>query len=117
MTKPEHVKRQEQWLKQQYGTMFDAIAALLFREDPVGISGEDNTDEYELEARTILPRLRTCQSAEDTLRVVHEEFVRWFDAGTAGPPEHYTRIASEIWLLWERYTREHQQKTRSHSES
>jgi len=48
-----------------------------------------------------LPRLRACQSAADVCRVVHEEFVRWFDAVTAGPPERYTEIASEIWQLWQ----------------
>jgi hypothetical protein len=34
---------------------------------------------------------------------VHQEFVWWFGADTAGPQEHYAQIASEIWQLWERY--------------
>lgn len=32
---------------------------------------------YEPEARTTLPRLRTCESSTDVLRVVHEELSRW----------------------------------------
>jgi len=75
----------------------------LFRHDPVGINFEVNTDEYNTETGTILPRLRSCGSPEDALRVVHQEFVRWFGAETAGPQEHYTQVAAEIWQLWERY--------------
>jgi hypothetical protein len=76
------------------------VAALLFRYDPAKINFEVNSDEYETEAGTILPRLRTCQSARDVQRVVHEEFVRWFDEIAAGPEETYREIASEIWLMW-----------------
>jgi hypothetical protein len=77
------------------------MAALLYRHDPIGINFEDNADEYEPEAETILPRLRSCHSAEDVLQVVHAEFVRWFDSATAGPQEHYKEIASEVWQLWQ----------------
>lgn len=89
-------------LKAEYGALFDDIAALLFRADPIGLDFEDNLDEYEPEARTILPRLKTCRSADEALTVVHQEFVRWFDAGTAGPEDHYKHIASEIWDLWQK---------------
>ena len=110
MPKKKHALEQERWLKQQYGTMFDAISALLFRHDPIGISSDDNPDEYDPEARTILPRLRDCFSADDTVRVVHEEFIHWFGDQTAGPLELYTPIASEIWLLWEDYLRGRQSR-------
>jgi hypothetical protein len=49
------------------------------------------------ETGTILPRLRTCESSTDVLRVVHEEFCRWF-AGSAG---RYAKIADETWQLWQ----------------
>lgn len=81
--------------------MFDKVAALLFRLDPIGINFDDNQDEYEPETGTILPRLKACKSVDDALNVVDEEFVRWFDAGTAGPRERYELIASEIWQLWQ----------------
>ncbi|MGA9481399.1 MAG: hypothetical protein WBV48_05665, partial [Candidatus Acidiferrales bacterium] len=88
-------------LRAEYGELVDSVAALLYRHDPIGINFEDNTDEYEPEAGTILPKLKTCHSADDVLQLVHAEFVRWFDRGTAGPAEHYTEIASEIWQLWQ----------------
>jgi hypothetical protein len=73
-----------------------------FRHDPIGIAFDnENTDEYDPETGTILPRLRNCEAASDVLRVVHEEFVRWFDAGNAGPVEQYGDIASEVWRLWQ----------------
>jgi hypothetical protein len=87
-------------LKSEYGELFDSTAALLFRLDPIGINFEENTDEYEAEVETILPRLRDCHSDDDVLQVVHEEFVCWFDLATAGPRESYKKIASEIWRLW-----------------
>ena len=96
----EHRRR----LRAEYGELFDSMAALLFRHDPIGINFDgENTDEYEPEAETILPRMRGCHSSHDALRVVHEEFVRWFDSSTAGSPERYERIASEIWQLWQRH--------------
>jgi hypothetical protein len=91
-------------LKAEYGKLFDAIAALLFRADPVGINFEVNPGEYEAEASTILPRLKARSSPDDVLVVVHEEFVRWFGAPTAGPPERYKQLASEIWQLWQQRT-------------
>jgi hypothetical protein len=96
-------------LKAEYGALFASVAALLYRHDPIGINFDFNTDEDEAEARTILPRLRGCNSVDDVLQVVHEEFVRWFDAGTAGPPEHYRVIASEIWQLWQERLAERRQ--------
>jgi len=90
-------------LRAEYGELFDSMAALLYRHDPIGINFEVNTDEYESEAGTILPELRSCRSADDVLQAVHAEFVRWFDFDTAGPPEHYKEIASEVWQLWQGY--------------
>jgi hypothetical protein len=90
-------------LKADYGELFDAVAALLFHHDPIGIifEGDTTTDEYEPEARTILPRLRDCHSADDVQSVVHSEFVRWFGEDTAGSREHYKKTASEVWQLWQ----------------
>lgn len=90
-------------VKTEYGTLFDSVSALLYRHDPMGINFEENTDEYDLEAETILPRLQRCHELEDVRDAVYSEFVRWFDAGTAGPPEHYKQIDSEIWQLWQEY--------------
>jgi hypothetical protein len=74
-----------------------ALSRILFSEDPIGLALGSNVDEYEPEAFTILPRLSGCASAGDVRRVVHEEFVTWFGAATAGPPEKYDTIASRVW--------------------
>ena len=97
-------------LKAEYGVLFDSVAALLYRHDPIGINFEVSADEYEPETGTILPRLRSCCTLDDVQKVVHEEFVHWFDTPTAGPVEHYRDIASEIWQLW----REHLADRPSH---
>lgn len=88
-------------LRTEYGELFDSIAALLYRHDPIGINFEVNSDEYQTETETILPRLRGCHSPADVLQVIHAEFVRWFDPAIAGPPEHYKKLALEVWQLWQ----------------
>ena len=85
-------------LRNEYKVLIERLSAILFEEDPIGVNFEDNTDEYDLEAGTIVPRLKDCHSVEDVRAVVHEEFVRWFEAEIAGPPERYARIAVRIWL-------------------
>lgn len=72
------------------------ISAILFRHDPVGINFGGNTDEYDLEAGTILPRLRIDMTTEAATAIVHEEFVRWFTLGEAGAKSRYANIAAEI---------------------
>jgi hypothetical protein len=99
----EKILEERRRLKAEHGELFDAISALLFRRDPVGINFEINNGEYDTEADTILPRLRSCQTSDDVLRVVHEEFIRWFDLNTARSQEGYIEIASEIWKLWQKF--------------
>ena len=97
----EEIESDNKRLKAEYGDLFDSVADISFRHDPVGINFEDNTDEYYPEARTILPRLRDCHSAEDVTNVVHEEFVRWFESESAGPKENYRSPSEEIWNRWQ----------------
>jgi hypothetical protein len=84
----------------RYGRLFDDVSALLFRYDPIGINFETNTDEYNPEARTILPRLSQCQSETDVLRVVIEEFHHWFGDDIREDKASYELIAAEIWQRW-----------------
>jgi hypothetical protein len=97
MTAADKDRERRQALRNEYKGLHEWLSALLFQEDPIGIKFEDNPDEYDLEAGTIVPRLKDCHSVEDVRAVVHEEFVRWFDEETAGPPERYARIAARIW--------------------
>ena len=100
----EDIRAERQRLKAEYRELFDATAALFFRHDPIGINFTTNTDEYGPEVGTVLPRLRSCHSEADVCQTLHEEFVRWFGADTAGLPEHYQQIAAELWALWSRST-------------
>lgn len=98
----EETLQERRQLKAEYQQLFDGVSALLFRHDPMGIAFDnENTDEYDHETGTLLPRLVTCNSSSDVLRVVHEEFCRWFGPKTAGSPEQYTQIADEVWQLWQ----------------
>lgn len=99
---PEHEQ-----LKRKYGTLFDTVAEILFRQDPVGINFEHNTDEYHPEVGTILPRLESANSESEILQIIHEEFIKWFDADIAGPPENYAKSATEIWAAWQQFKAGH----------
>ena len=96
----DHEISERKALKKQYGVLYDYVAAALFEDDPIGINFEENTDEYEPEAGTIIPRLAHAHSAQDVLTIVHEEFCHWFGAEDAGPIQKYNSVASKIWELW-----------------
>ena len=76
------------------------VIALLSEHDPIGII-EGKRQEYEPEAASILPRLKECHTEEEACQVIHEEFVREFEANLAGPAERYAEMAHEIWRLWQ----------------
>jgi hypothetical protein len=90
-------------LKLQFGLLFDEVSAALFAADPVGINFGDNTDEYDREAGTILPRLRDAHSADDVQVLIHEEFCRWFDKANAGDIGRYEEVSEIIWEAWLRF--------------
>jgi len=83
----------------RYEQLTGDVEALLYRHDPIGIAFGDNPDEYSPEAGSIVPRLLDVTTVEDVQRIVHEEFVRWFDSDTAGPAAGYQSIAEELWTL------------------
>lgn len=98
METPEDLRIARKALRARYRDAFTRLAQILWEEDPISITlGNNNlSDEYEPEAGTILPRLRDCKTVEDIQGLMYLEFVRWFDAETAGPPERYRRAAERI---------------------
>ena len=89
-------------LHADYRRWLAELSAILFRLDPIGVNFEENTDEYDQEAGTILPRLRVCRSAADVDRVVHEELARWFAPDLADRARKRAQLAEEIWSWWQR---------------
>lgn len=100
-------KTERDAIKREYGTLFASISDALFEADPVGINFDDNTDEYDAEAGTIIPRLGSAKSAVDVEAIVYEEFCRWFDPISAGPREKYAAVSPNIWDLWCAFHRRH----------
>jgi hypothetical protein len=54
-------------------------------------------DEYSPEIGAIVPRVTEATSAGEVRRIFHEEFVRWFGEGTAGPENAYEQPSLRIW--------------------
>lgn len=97
MSNSEEIRKERERLKQKYSGAFSRLSQVLFTEDPIGINFGDNTDEYEPEVGTILSRLSHCRSTDEIQKVVHEEFVKWFDSEIAGPFERYETVAKRIY--------------------
>lgn len=83
----------------RYQSLHRGLSELLYRHDPVGLAAAGAPkDEYESEVSTIIPKLKNATGPNDVRRIVHQEFLRWFeDEQTAGPEFAYNAIACEIW--------------------
>jgi hypothetical protein len=55
-------------------TFFAAVSKAMFERDPMGINFTDNTDEYDAEAGTVIPRLAACRSIEEVAQVLLATF-------------------------------------------
>ena len=102
----EHEEMEREQVRQQYPELFQEINRLIFEADPIGINFGHNTDEYEPEVGTIIPRLKSCESPSDVRKVIHEEFVRWFDAEMAGSESNYEELAERVWEIWQKHESE-----------
>ena len=77
----EQARKELPAVKAKFGPLFDEVSAILFRHDPMHINYGSNTDEYDPEVGTILPRLKQCRSARD----VQESSMRSARAGLRYP--------------------------------
>jgi hypothetical protein len=81
-----------------YQALVAAVERAINEADPIGLlEAGAPTDEYGPEIGAILPRIVNAQRSEDVTDVLHEEFLRWFGVGTAGPREKYEAPARQIW--------------------
>jgi hypothetical protein len=65
--------------------------------DPAHLNYEVNTDEYDPEVSTIIPRLSSARSAEDVETILKEELLRHFaDIGVS--TDNLAPLAAEIWM-------------------
>jgi hypothetical protein len=85
-------------VRSQNPELFAAISDAMFRIDPIGINFEENKDEYDPEAGTVIPRLPACTSEDDVTSVLHQEFQHWF--GQAGDRQKYVELGKEVWAIW-----------------
>ena len=93
--------RKNRLVQKKFGVLFSEVEKVLFDADPMGINLGFNTDEYEPEVRTILPRLKPSCSVQDVQQIVYEEFCYWLD--DSSKKKVYLTIARNIWKLWNKY--------------
>jgi len=96
------LRRERERIKEARPAAHRWLRDLFARHDPLGwIAVGAPSDEYEEQADMLLPRLLQLHHSGEpseltVLRMVHEEFVKWFGAATAGPVERYGPAATEI---------------------
>jgi len=80
--------------------LVEAIEAVLFASDPVGIIRGTNTREYRPEARMIVDKLLSdgLVTNDGVVELVYATFVEMF-ASAAGPRSAYERIAEDVAAL------------------
>jgi len=103
MSKKKKFRAERKELKQQYELLFKQVSAALFAEDPININFGGNTDEYDPETGTILPRLKEATTVSDVQVILYEEFVRWFGISEAGARDSYASLAAEVWALCQEF--------------
>ncbi len=82
----------------RYDALHAAVASAVDEADPIGLLAMGcPADEYSSEIGSIVPRVANASDPGEVRRIVHEEFVSWFDAGTAGPEEAYDSLANRVW--------------------
>ena len=82
----------------RYQLLFVAVERAINEADPIGLLELGaQSSEYAGEIGTIVPRLASVKRLDDITGVLHEEFIRWFGAGTAGPRHAYEASARRIW--------------------
>ncbi len=91
-------------LKAAYKGLYEEVEEILFRHDPEEINFGFNTDEYDPEVGTILPRLREARSEADVHEIIFEEFARWCSVEDKDG-EVYRAMSSEIWAAWVRFSK------------
>lgn len=97
-------RKRQASLEAEYGMLYTEVSRLMREADPIRLIGIGAPeDEYDVEVRTILPRLREAKSPDDVQRIVHEEFAHWFGAEIAGPAAQYADVSKNIWEAWNKF--------------
>jgi hypothetical protein len=84
-------------LRRKYKAVYDGLASILFRLDPVHIAA--GRDEYEPEIGRILAGTKDVRTVDDLTDAIHTVFIEMFDRSTAGDRAKYEPIARELWVL------------------
>ena len=82
--------------RSRYRNLVAVATRAIDSADPIGlVQMGAPADEYSPEVGTVVPRVSRASSAPEVRRILHEEFVHWFDE-SAGPEENYASAALEI---------------------
>jgi len=92
------LKKSRNLLKDEYKEAIQTISKILFQVDPLDVSDEDHPDEYDMEASSILAKIKGAKSRKEIVHVVKEELTHWFSEEDVNrmDPKEIEFIAKEI---------------------
>ena len=116
-------------LREKFGPLFDTVAQILFRHDPMQLSMGFNQDEYSPEVDAILARLEDLRSPMELRRAIWDVFKDLFatdedtDKGDAedlednvGDETRFDQIANDVWQAYVNWQRSQQGQASSAGE-
>ena len=87
-----------------YKDLISKISNIIFKYDPIEINFGHNNDEYDPEAESIVSKLKTVTSKEETINMVYEVFLHFFSDSVEIIGEKnsklYLDMTTEIWNIW-----------------
>lgn len=90
--------------KEKLKKITETVSEILYYYDPVDLAKfRVPEDEYEIEARVIIKRLKDVTDLRSLRLIVYEVFVYYFDEDMILPSsdKYYRFIAEEIWEVWQ----------------
>ena len=94
----------ERDLRWYFGTVFDAVRAIVNGWDPYGlIRMGAPSDEYDGEISRVLLRLQHARSTEDATEIVLDELSRSFGRPPFGEPTMHRQKCEDIWREWQKF--------------
>jgi hypothetical protein len=89
-------------IRNQHPLLLKEVSSILFESDPMCLNFDNNVDEYDPEAVSIISELSEAQSPEDVADIVIVQFRNWFDCDLSPYKDNdkFTRMSKRIWLAW-----------------
>ena len=80
-----------------YGSQFNELQTIINKYDPMNLFCFGAPEhEYSLEVKTIIIQLDKGMTIQQVLKLIHQEFIRWFGVKSTGSISEYSEMSSDV---------------------